>query len=243
MYITTGREEWRACMGQALSTAMLSQMANQSNVSAENLRSSSPSPLTDNYPATRVHGQDSSFSSVSNHESEASTLTTSEGKSATEAANVGGPRAGSSTENLTGAIPVVSEHQLESPSSNRDDEVNTHSLVTETPVAGPVGNLGEKGTPPIQRRASVQLSLTSFSQPPTQPQLPNLALAALQRLAENDPDKDDSVDDFRPLKKRKLAPEAEKDSEDGEEVQNGPQYSYKPLINVLIAGSDVFHMF
>lgn len=203
----------RDYMGQTNSVSMLPQMANQPTVGAENLRSSSPPPLTNNYPATGVHGQGSS-PSVPN-QSEASTLPTSDGENATILTDVGGPRAGSSTENLTGAVPVASEHQLESRNSNTslDDEV-THS-----PVAGPVSNLGEEGTQPIQRRASVQLSITSFSQPPPPPQLPNLAQAALQRLAENETNKDDSVDDFRPLKKRKLAPEAEKNSEDGEEVQ------------------------
>jgi E3 ubiquitin-protein ligase RFWD3 len=49
--------------------------------------------------------------------------------------------------------------------------------------------------------------------------LPNLALAALERLAENSAHKDDSIDDFRPLKKRKLALETEENCQDGEEGQ------------------------
>ena len=216
-------------MGQTNSISMLPQMANQPNVGAEDLRSSSQTPLPDNYPATGVHGQGSSPSPVPNNDSEASTLLPpSEGENATILTDMGGPRAGSSTENLTGAVPLASvrsEHQLESRNSNssHDDEV-THSAVA--------GNLGEEGTQPIQRRANVQLSITSFSQPPPLPQLPNLAAAALQRLAENENDKDDSVDDFRPLKKRKLAPEAEKNSEDGEEVQKWT-CSYELLIKLM----------
>ena len=66
------------------------------------------------------------------------------------------------------------------------------------------------------------LPLSPVTQPPPPPQLPNLALAALERLSENRlaSGRDDSIDDFRPLKKRKLAPESDNLSEDAEEVSN-----------------------
>ena len=71
------------------------------------------------------------------------------------------------------------------------------------------------------RPATIQTTLTAaVLRPPAlpPPQLPNLALAALQRLAERTEDHDDSLDDFRPLKKRKLTNDTVQGSEEEQEV-------------------------
>lgn len=70
----------------------------------------------------------------------------------------------------------------------------------------------------VRRPMGVQTTLTSSFVAPVQPQLPNLALEALQRLAQNSTDKDDSIEDFQPLKKRKIVPPSEEICEEAEEV-------------------------
>lgn len=237
------------------------QQSQMADVDAENIRSISPSLLAPNGPAVGEHGQGSSSihpAPVPNYDGEASPSTppTTEGGHGIEATEEGGIRAGSSTENLTGSVQVWNastnnsdtEDELESRNLNHGDV--THSIRSSPSVAGPVSHLEEdrNRTQPVRRPASVQSTLTSSFLIPTQPQLPNLALAALQRLAENATDKDDSIDDFRPLKKRKLAPEAEEKSADGEEViytQNGLCRAVLTVLLCtphLIAGSDMFYM-
>ena len=50
------------------------------------------------------------------------------------------------------------------------------------------------------------------------PLLPNLAQAALERLARSSADGDESMDDFRPLKKRKVTSDTAQGGEEGDEV-------------------------
>lgn len=152
-----------------------------------------------------------------------------------EAAEEGGPWVGGDTENLTVSVQVQVAHgrptsgdiELETRNVNQGDEeelVTQPRTASEQQLTSPVRGHVEVVTQPVRRPGSIQSRLTS-SLTPLQPQLPNLALEALQRLAENSTNKDESSNDFRPLKKRKLAPETEGNCEDGEEVsgvKNGP---------------------
>ena len=151
---------------------------------------------------------------------------------------------GGSTENLTVSVQVVSVTNsrptgggvgLGTPESDRGGvglgtpesdqveaaELGTPPTVLELPVANPIRAQTEADTHATRRPGLVQITLAASFHPPTPPaqqQLPNLALAALQRLAENGTHGDDSLDDFRPLKKRKLAPETDDTCEEDSEV-------------------------
>ena len=141
-----------------------------------------------------------------------------EATSAVEAAEEDGPRADVSTENLTVSVQVqvANGRDIETPHSVEGDEIMLQT--SEQQVTSPIRGHVEVVSQVARRPRSTQTTLTSSLLPPPQPQLPNLALAALERLAENSAHKDDSIDDFRPLKKRKLALETEENCQDGEEV-------------------------
>ena len=114
-------------------------------------------------------------------------------------------------------LPVVS-------GSGINGDNSTHPASPRAPSASPTRNATVAMSQMIPRRRGdgVQTTLISSLVPPPPPQLPNLAQEALQRLAQSEAarSKDDSIDDFRPLKKRKLWPEIDNDAEEEEEVKD-----------------------
>ena len=86
-----------------------------------------------------------------------------------------------------------------------------------------------------------------------QPRLPDLARDALQRLAQSSSDGDRSLDDFRPVKRRRMEPEAEDSCRDEQEVrkEGGRESEREALLTayclcvclvVLCPGPDLLHL-
>ena len=97
---------------------------------------------------------------------------------------------------------VISEEQREiSPDATTRDTQPPHH-----PSSGPV-----QTTLALTSFRSLDLTAWPLTTRP-HAQLPNLAHAALQRLARSNPDGDSSLVDFRPLKKRKLDSEVSEES-------------------------------
>ena len=107
--------------------------------------------------------------------------------------------------------------------SSRNEPTNSQRSPRAEPTSPVARHHSVPTSPPTprRRRHNVQTTLTSSLVPPPPPQLPNLAREALRRLAANEAtrDKDDSIDDFRPLKKRKVCQEVENDTEEEDEVE------------------------
>ena len=122
------------------------------------------------------------------------------------AAGEGEGEAGELSEQLRVSVSVTGELQ------DRHTPTSSHHLYEE-PYARPV-----RVEVVSERRRGVQTTLTGSLFPPPPQQLPNLAREALRRLAEREGNGDDSIEDFRPLKKRRLCQETENDGEDEDEV-------------------------
>ncbi|CAI7990151.1 E3 ubiquitin-protein ligase RFWD3 [Geodia barretti] len=102
---------------------------------------------------------------------------------------------------------------------NGESSAQPSRQVSTSPTRSPTVVVSQ--TTQRRRGHGVQMTLTNSLLPPPPPQLPNLAQEALQRLAQSEAarNKDDSIDEFRPLKKRKLCQEVDNDAEDEDEGQ------------------------
>ena len=222
---------------------------------AERAPESSPSPSSrpsshpgeeedTSVPAPNVRGEEEDEGTSAYHRPDRF-LSPSEARNAVEAAEEEGPGVDESTEHLTVSVQVQMTN-TQPGNVRHDNEVLTspppEQLVTDGPVSADTQAAGQ----PV-RRSQRQTTLNSafLPPPPSLPQLPNLALAALERLAESNTHKDDSIDDFRPLnKKRKLAPESEENCEETDEVIT--RGFILPCDNArydLITGSYLFYLF
>ena len=124
------------------------------------------------------------------------------------AAGEGEGEAGELSEQLRVSVSVTGELQ------DRHTPTSSQHLYEE-PSARPI-----RVEVVSERRRGVQTTLTGSLFPPPPQQLPNLAREALRRLAEREGEGngDDSIEDFCPLKKRRLCQETENDGEDEDEV-------------------------
>ena len=134
--------------------------------------------------------------------------------------------AGEGREHLTVSVHVQVDdgdgrtHVDQHPSSQRSNhDAGELAHVVGSQTSDRIVTSPARRTQFVRRPMGVQTTLTSsLLMPQVHPQLPNLALQALERLAQNSTDKDDSIDDFQPLKKRKLIPHSEETCEEVEEV-------------------------